>query len=207
MTPRIKTPTEARQLDIIEPQAGEPKGQPPMFRIGRRTLWALAVLSAVLWIAHVLWHDGYFLRLSFEFDRASYARVRKVIEADPGRDGGQPFDDVSQALDLDSVPWDDESFQAEPGTYRVYHFPGFGLHVDTAHLPVGVTPATRFNSGASRDGPQRLWLLSGSIRVDGLDRKARMRRYAKEVEEECDRINAEMDRKRRSRTNSESQEP
>lgn len=195
---------------VIASQAGRPEVETRRPRVGRRTLLMLAVLSLgslglASFIARELWWRGYFLALTTDFDRASYARVRGAIEADPHDEGGRPFEEVARELHLADVAWDDASFQQEPGLYRIYHYPGFALHATLRRLPIEVTPATPFPWDATRTGDERTWLVRASsfVRVDGLDRAERMRRYWRAIQDECDRINDEMRRARQTATSPE----
>jgi hypothetical protein len=85
---------------------------------------------------------------------------------------------------------------------RRYHFRGFALDVTLQRLPPGITPDNKTPwtaSGEELDRHGVLWLAHQYpvVRIDGVsDREERMRRFWKEVEEECERINAEMERQR-----------
>jgi hypothetical protein len=195
-------------MTAIDSQTAEPNVKRRRFRVGRRTLQVLGVLALGMasWIVRVHWKHGGFLTWTAEYDRASYSRIRRAIEADPRQEGGRPFDEVSRELSLDDVPWDDASIQSEPGMYRMYHFPGFALYIMLRRLPAEITLATSMPWRASPDTPTRLWLLHdySFVRVDGLNQQERMRRYWKEVEDECERINAEMEQKQRTNPTPES---
>jgi hypothetical protein len=85
---------------------------------------------------------------------------------------------------------------------RRYHFRGFALDVTLQRLPPGITPESKTPWTADHEELVRhgvLWLAHQYpvVRIDGVsDREERMRRFWKEVEEECERINAEMQRQR-----------
>lgn len=199
---------------IVTLQTEQPRVKRRRFRVGR---WALRVFLVLLlgvvglasWIVRDLSEHGFFLPWTADYDRAVYARVRQAVEADPHGEHGRPFDEVSRELGLDDVPWDDAAFQSEPGMYRIYHYHGFALHVWLRRFRAGITPATPVGSSAPPDAPERIWLLHGYsfVHVDGLDRQERMRRYWKAIQDECDRINAEMDRAQRPQPTPESHDP
>jgi hypothetical protein len=151
-----------------------------------------------------VWIVGMPRSWTVDYDRARYYEIRRAIDADPRHLLGRPFDEASRRLRLEDVPWDDIAFQSEPGSVRLYHFRGFSLVVTLRSLPAGIPP-DRQGPWAPTDEelsrPRVLWLAHQYpvLQIDGVgDRKERMRRLWKLVEEECERINAEMQRKRRT---------
>jgi hypothetical protein len=137
-----------------------------------------------------------------DYDGERYTEIRRAIDADPQHLLGKPFDEISRKLRLEDVPRDDAAVQQEPGMFRIYHFRGFALYVTLERLPAGITPGRRTpwtSTGEELERHGVLWLAHQYpfVRVDGIsDGKERMRRFWKAVEEECARINADMERQR-----------
>lgn len=183
-------------LVLVQPNTGH-RWSP----FGWRGSLVLTPLVLACGVGFALWIVGLPLSWTADYDRARYAEIRRAIDADSQHLLGQPFDEVSRRLRLEDVPWDDVTFQ-EPCTVRLYHFRGFSLVVTVTSLPAGIPPA-RKGPWAPTDEelsrPSVLWLAYQypALQIDGIgDRKERMRRIWKRVEEECARINAEMQRKR-----------
>lgn len=135
------------------------------------------------------------------FDRSRYAEIREAIRADEHHLLGKSLDEVSKRFRLESVPWDDASFQGGPGSSRIYHFRGFAFFVMVAwELPEDSSLRRRgwyTNAELQRYGVLRLANQCPFVRVDGIDDpKERMKRYWDAIDEECARINARMERER-----------
>jgi hypothetical protein len=168
----------------------------------------LTSLFVACGIGLAVWIVGLPLSWTADYDRVRYAEIRRAIDADPQHLLGQPFDEVSRRLRLEDVPWADIAIQQASDMVRLYHFRCFSLEVTLECLPAGIPPGRRGPWAPTDEELRRpgvLWLAHQypSLRIDGVgDRKERMRRFWKHVEEECERINAEMQRK--WRTNSRS---
>jgi hypothetical protein len=161
------------------------------------------LLFVLLGICFAFWCLGLPPSWTADYDKDRYTQIRKAIEADQQHLLGKSLDDVSKELSLEDVPWDDDdSFQRAAGTYRIYHFRGFALYVTLELLPAGITPRSIERGSYTEAELQRhgvLWLAHQYpfVRIDGIrDGKERMKRIRKAVDEECERINAEMKKKR-----------
>ena len=197
-------PDEIRKVQMTptDLQPAQPKAERRWSPVGWRKLFVFTVLFVACGIGLALWSLGLPLSWTADYDRERHAEIRGAIDADPQHLLGKPFDEVSRKLRLEDVPWDDIALQREPGMVRLYHFRGFSLDVTLERLPAGITPDRKTPWTATGEDLDRhgvLWLAHQypSVRVDGVgDRKERMRRFWKVVEEECERINAEMERER-----------
>ncbi len=184
-------------------QLAQPKAGRRWPRLGCCRLSVLTLLVIACGIGLALWSLGLPLSWTADYDRGRYAEIRWTINTDPQHLLAKPFEEVSRRLRLEDVPWDDISLQELPGTVRLYHFRGFALEVTLRRLPAGITPDSTARWTASVEELDRhgvLWLAHQYpvVRIDGVgDRNERMRRFWKEVEEQCERINAEMQRRRR----------
>ena len=193
-------------MTATESRPAEPNAERRWFRFRRRNLLVLALTFVGSGIGAALWSSGLPLSWTADYDKERYTEIRRAIEADPRHLLGKPFDEVAKAFGLDDVPWDDVAFQQPSGMARVYHFRGFALYVTLEALPAGVTPGrekTRALTPEELQRPSVLWLAhqDPSVQIDGIrGRKERMERYWKLINEECERINAEMDRNRRERS-------
>jgi hypothetical protein len=183
----------------------EPKAERRWFPFLWRTLFVVTLVFVECGIGLALLNPRLPLSWTADYDRGRYAEIRRAIDSDPRQLGSRPFDEVSRKLRLEEVPWDDVSLQELPGTVRLYHFRGFSLQINVGRLPPGITPddigKVRWTDsieelnrhGVLWTGQQAPWL-----RIDSVgDRKERMRRFWRDAEEGCKRINAEMERKRR----------
>jgi hypothetical protein len=138
-----------------------------------------------------------------DYDGKRYTQIRRAIDADPKHLLGKSLDEISRKLRLEDVPWDDAACQQEPGMYRIYHFRGFALHVTLERLPAGMTPDSRTpwtSTGNELERHGVFWLAHQypCLKIDGIsDGKERMKRYWKAIAEECERINAEMQKRGR----------
>ncbi len=134
-----------------------------------------------------------------EYDKQRYQQIRAAIASDPKHLLGKPFDEIAKALSLEDTPWDDATFQ-EGWEHRIYHFRGFSLCIDIDRVLPAVSPlrsGSYTESDLQKYGVVQLAHQYPALRIDGLnDRQERMRRFWKAIDEECDRINAEMDRTR-----------
>ena len=136
-------------------------------------------------------------------DRERYAEISLAIKSDENHLVGKSLDDVIGQLRLENVPWDIGFTMKVDGEYRIYHFRGFALYIDARLFPPGITPNSgqRWTCSAEelhRDGV--LWLdhLYPSVQVDGItDPNERMRQHWEAIDEQYERLNAEMERKRR----------
>ena len=183
-------------------QLAQPKAERRWSPFSWRKLFVFMVLSVACGIGLALWSPGLPLSWTADYDRERYTEIRRAIDADPQHLLGKPFDEISRKLRLEDIPWDDIAIQQEPGMVRRYHFRGFALDVTLERLPAGITPDRKMSwtaTGEELDRHGMLWLAHQypCVRIDGVsDRKERMRRFWKEVEEACEDINAEMERER-----------
>jgi hypothetical protein len=189
-----------------EPQLAEPKATRRWFRFSRRKLLVLTLLFVVSGIGLAFWTLGLPLSWTADYDRDRYTRIHRAIQADPQHLLGKSFDEVAKEFSLEGVPWDDGAFQQPSGMFRIYHFRGFALYVTLELLPAGITPNSPKPWSSTVEGLQRhgvLWLAHQDpvVRIDGISsRKERMERYWKAIDEECERINAEMERNRKAQS-------
>jgi hypothetical protein len=189
-------------MSTAEAPAAEPKTERRRARFRGRSLFVLAILLVACAAGYVLRHEALPLSWTADYDRARYNEIRRAIDADPNHLAGKPFDEISRRFGLEDVPWDDGAVQQESGMFRIYHFRGFSLHLTLRRLPPGSTPdRVEPWTGDYKDLLERglLWVGPSypALWVDGIsDPKARMDRYWKEVQEMCDRMNAEMDQER-----------
>lgn len=136
------------------------------------------------------------------YDRERYYQIRRVIAADPECFLDRPFAEMTRECRLEDVPWDDAAIQQPSGMYRIYHFRGFALHVTLRLLPPGIRPRSTGPWTSSEEQLQRhgvLWIAFEKpvVEIDGIpDRKERMRRYWKAIDEMCQEVNARMERSR-----------
>ena len=172
----------------------------------RFTWMKLLVLTLLLaasgYIGLVAW-SGFFgfppTWTTADYDKQRYQQFRTAIATDPKHLLGKPLDEITKALSLEDVPWDDASVQ-QGWQHRMYHFRGFALVLDVDRELPAESP---LRGGAyTQEDLQRYGVLKiahqvPALRIDGVnDRQERMRRFWKAFEEECDRINAEMKRKK-----------
>ncbi len=177
-------------MATTDPQSAEPKTNNWRFRFSKRKLLILALSFVVSGIGFTLWRSG-LLFVSW----TRYTQIRRAIEADPQHLLDEPFDEVSKELSLEDVPWDECTLQGMPGCEnRMYHFPGFYLHVTVELLPSGATPSTRNQWYSSHGGhftPPGAWWLAHQypfVRIDGIsDPKERIERFFREANEEAQR--------------------
>jgi hypothetical protein len=136
-----------------------------------------------------------------DFDRNRYVEIHDAIKADKSHLLGKSFDEVSKRFGLESVPWDDASFQGPNGSYRIYHFRGFAFYV-TVGLELPDDSPLRKGGGYTGEDLRRYGVLRLAdqypfVRVDGInDPKERMKRHWDAIHQACARINAEMGRER-----------
>ncbi len=156
--------------------------------------------------------------MGWEYDRATYARISKAIEADPTPSWDKRLYDFLRELNLEDTPWDDANLQNEAGSFRIYHFRGFMLSVNL------YVPSEHWRDVA----PQKILLEQGSLEekrqardwlrierrpyasIDGINsREERMRKYWAEANESLRRINEEMKSRQKNGLNfqSDSQRP
>jgi len=175
----------------------------------RRTLLAVAALVVILYsIVSVLvllpilpstW--------TMDYDRDRYTEIHEAIKADDHHLLGKSLDEISKRFGLEGVPWDDDFFQlGPPGSRRIYHFRGFALYMivdwglpeDSPLRQSGQYAVS--GSDLRRYGTLQLAYSPPYVRADGInDPKERMKRYWDAIDEECARINAEMERERQER--------
>jgi hypothetical protein len=124
-----------------------------------------------------------------DYDRARCTQIGRAIATDEYRLRGKPLDEFTRDLGLEEIPWD-EGF-GQGGEDRIYHFRGFALYVTVVDRP-----HEALSGGANNDRPGVPWIRPyPSVRVDSIsDRNERMKQYWKACDEECARINAEMER-------------
>jgi hypothetical protein len=167
-------------------------------RFSRRNVFVFAVLFVACVFGLAFWSLGLPVSWTADYDGKRYTQIRRAIDADPQHLLAKSFDEISRKLRLEDVPWDDAAVQQEPGMFRIYHFRGFALHVTLERLPPGMTPDSRTpwtSTGKELERHGVLWLAHQypCITIDGIsDGKERMKRYWKAIDEECERINAEM---------------
>lgn len=186
------------QLDALEPKR-------QWFRFNWLRLVVLTLLlAASAYIGLVVWSGLIGFPPTWttaDYDEQRYQQIRTAIATDPKHLLGKPFDEIAKALSLEEVPWDDATVQ-EGWQHRIYHFRGFALsiHVDRelpADSPLRSGPYTQ--ADLQKYGVVKL-VHHPALRIDGLnDRRERMRRFWKAFEEECDRINAQMERTRQQK--------
>jgi hypothetical protein len=196
---------EQDHMTTADPQPAESKAKRWWFRLnGRKSLvFVLLFVVSGIWLA--LWRlEIQMLPLSWtaDYDRDRYTQIQRAIRADKQRLLGKSFDEVSNQFGLAGIPWDDASFQQMPPTqYRIYHFRGFAFHVTVdlqlpEHSPVRQKGSYTF-AELQRHGVLRLAHQRPFVRVDGIhDGKERMKRLWKAIDEECERINAQMEQER-----------
>lgn len=134
-----------------------------------------------------------------DYDEQRYAQIRDAIAADPTHFRGQTLDEVTKALSLEDVPWDDSTV-IMLRMHRIYHFRGFALDIRMRLLPRGITPGSNEAWPANGEDLRLhgvLWLdAPPHLRIDGIsDGKERMKRFWKAIDESYKRENAEMDRR------------
>jgi hypothetical protein len=174
------------------------KAERGRFRFGPRTIYVFKLVVVLGAILLTLLSQGIPVAWTADYDRERYYEIRRVIEGDRKRLLDRSFAEVSQLLRLDGVPWDNVSFQQEPGMFRVYHFRGFALYVTLQRFPPGITPESHTPwtaSGEELDRTGVLWLANRypSLEIDEVtDRAERLRRYWNAIEEVCARVQAEM---------------
>jgi hypothetical protein len=183
---------------MAEFRPAELKAKNRSFRLSRRKLFVLTLLSVVSGIALIAWSTGLPLSWTADYDKERYNHIRRAIEADPQHLLGKSLDEVTKRLGLEGVPWDSgEDFQGPRGEFRIYHLRGFALYVTVAPLP-NVDWSPSFDVWSSTkvqlDG-QRPYL-----RIDGIsDPKQRMNGYWGAIDEMCKRLNAQMEQERQRR--------
>lgn len=142
------------------------------------------------------WMAGYNRARSWtaEYDKASYYRITRAIAADPQRFCGRRLDDLSRELSLEDVPWDDGNLQNMPGSFRIYHFPGFALYVSLDWGRDGVTSDMLLERGSPSERLRGHDLLRIDVHqhpyvlIDGVHgREERMRRYWQLARESIER--------------------
>ncbi len=112
------------------------------------------------------------------------------------------LDEVVRQLGLENVPWDAGFTMMPDGEHRIYHFRGFALYISLRLFPPGIRPDSgeRWTSSGEelhRHGVLWLYHFYPALHVDGIDDpKERMRLHWKAIDEECERINAKMERER-----------
>jgi hypothetical protein len=122
-----------------------------------------------------------------DYDRARYTQISDAIANDEYRRLGKPFDEVATELGLEEVPWDKGFGQS--GEDRIYHFRGFALYINLVDSPRGLT-----SHGADVDRRGVQWISPYPfVRIDGIsDRNERMEQYWEACNDECNRINREV---------------
>jgi hypothetical protein len=139
-------------------------------------LFALSCLFVVLGISLALWIAGPPLSWIYDYDKERYTQIETAIKADAYYHDGKPLDEVIKQLNLEDVPWDEGASQNY--TARIYHFRGFSLYLDL--WPHGANTKC-------------LDCRYPSVMIDGIsDPAERMKRHWKFINEDIDRINAEM---------------
>ena len=147
--------------------------------------------------------------LGQEYDKATYAQIRKAIAADqrPFRD--KRLADFIRELDLEDIPWDVVMDQNETGIPRIYHFRGFRLFVgvdlppDYVQRDYGRILREEGSPEEKRRARDLLRITYGPyILIDGISsRGERMRRYWAEINESIRQINEKMESRRQSGDN------
>ncbi len=189
-------------MGVTAPLAVQTGAERRRFRIGPRTIYVLKLVVVFGGIFLWLRMQGVPVPWAADFDRERYGAMRRVIERDPKRLLDRSFAEVSQLLHLDGVPWDDVAVQQEPGMFRVYHFRGFALYLTLRRYPPGITPESHTpwtSSGEELDRTGVLWLAHQypALKIDEVtDRAERLKRFWKAVDEECARVNAELNKQR-----------
>lgn len=189
-------------MAAIDPKPAEPKANRRLFRFSRPKLLVLTLLFVVsgIWIA--VWNLQLPVSWTADYDKERYTQIRRVIADDQQHLLGKSLDEVSKAISLENVSWDDGGFQQPSGMYRIYHFRGFAFYVTLEALPVGIKPDSNTPWSSTEEELQRhgkLWLADQYpfVQIDGInDGKERMKRHWKAIDEECEQINAKMKRER-----------
>lgn len=172
----------------------------------RRVLFGIACLSIVSGVALSIWVFGIPLSWTADYDRASYARIKHAIAADPQHFCGKRLYDVLRELGLENAHWDDGNVQNLPGSSRLYHFRGFALYVSLDYMAEGVTEDMLLERGSPSEQlrGRDLLRIDPHIRpfvlIDGIsNRQERMRRFWAEVDAEIRKINEQMKLQRQKR--------
>jgi len=188
-------------MEAIQPQPDAPQPKSLWFRFTWPKLIVFTLLVAASGIGLFVRSVGLPLYSTADYDKQRYRQIYFSIAADPKHFRGKYFDEVTKALGLEDVPWDDTALQRPPGMQRIYHFRGFALHISLEDLPPGITPAKNYRTVTPNGeyppiiGVLRLRHQPG-VEIDGLDRQERMKRFWDKIREESDRINEELKRGR-----------
>ena len=156
----------------------------------------LLAASGFIGFAVSVWAVGDPLFWTADYDKERYTQIRWAIAVDPKHLVGKHLDEVTKALGLEDVPWDDASDGVQhPGQFRIYHFRGFALYLTVDVPPPGdlaVSKRERYTGEELRRPRLTYWT---QVRIDGLnDRQERMKRFWKALDEECERINSEAEK-------------
>ena len=140
-----------------QPQSDAPQPKSRWFRFTRPKLLVLTLLFAASGIGLAVWNRGLPPSWTADYDKERYTQIRGAIAADPKHLLGKSLDEVTKALSLEDVPWDDSAVKS-PGMYRIYHFRGFASDVTLELLPPGITPDSN-----------RAWTANGEeLRLHGV---------------------------------------
>ena len=189
-------------MTTTESQPAETKKKSPWFRFAWLKFFIITLLLLAFVICLIISIFGLPLAWTADYDKERYTQIRRAIDADPQHLLGKSLDEVTKEFNLEEVPWDDAAVQQESGMFRIYHFRGFALYITLTRLPVGITPDSKRSWTASGLDLQHhgvLWLANQypSVHIDGIsDGKERMKLYWEAIDQECERINAEMKKSR-----------
>ena len=148
-----------------------------------------------------------------DLDKERYFQIGLAIRADRQHLVGKSLDEVTKQLSLANVPWHEHEALQSFGTDRIYHFRGFALYVYLEPLPSELWQQSHKWSWTSLTGRTypcwtsqqfqergvRKLVASPGVRIDVVSEgKERMTQYWTAIDLECERINAEMERERRT---------
>src|SRR5688500_8957516 len=73
-----------------------------------------------------------------DYDKARYEAIERAIAQSRNRLAGTSLTEVSKLLLLGDVRWDEGYTNVPLGQERIYHFPGFCLHLHLEVRPQGI---------------------------------------------------------------------
>jgi hypothetical protein len=142
--------------------------------------------------------------VELNYDKARYDEINSVIESIIENKMQEnfslvPFDEVSDSLSLEGVPWDDGCINCDFfEEKRIYHFRGFYLILNVAQRIPG-DPPMYSSDDLKQKGVPYLYHFHPALHIDGLnDPKERMRVRRQMIHEEAEKINQEMKREKKN---------
>jgi len=117
-----------------------------------------------------------------DYDKARYEMIERAIAQSTNMLAGLSLTEVSRLLSLGDVRWDEGYTNVPLGQERIYHFPGFCLHLHLEVLPQGITPgAETFSYVEPELRSNGVWWVSHRWPMLGIDRlndpRTRMSNY------------------------------